>query len=159
FMKVAEGLQALHAAGFVHADMKKNNVLLTPGGGVKIIDFGQSCRIGQVKERIQGTPDYIAPEQVKRGKIDQRTDVFNFGATMHWVITGRAFTTLISTAQTGEKKIALDARRSNRPPTELNPHAPLALSNLVMECCDNDPEARPRDMRDVISRLEIVQHL
>ena len=57
FMKVAEGLHAMHRHGFVHADIKPNNVLLSPDGGLKIIDFGQSCPMGHRKERIQGTPD------------------------------------------------------------------------------------------------------
>ena len=64
--QIAEGLMAMHEAGYVHADIKPNNVMVTDDGQVKIIDFGQSCRSGTVKERIQGTPDYIAPEQVRR---------------------------------------------------------------------------------------------
>ncbi|MCH7865418.1 MAG: hypothetical protein IIC56_09440 [Proteobacteria bacterium] len=57
------------------------NIMLASGGVLKVIDFGQACRIGQRKHRIQGTPDYIAPEQVSKMPLDQRTDVFNLGAT------------------------------------------------------------------------------
>ena len=53
---------------FVHTDIKPNNIMVTESGEVKVIDFGQSCPIGHVKSRIQGTPDYIAPEQVEKGR-------------------------------------------------------------------------------------------
>src|SRR6201999_3313842 len=86
--QVASGLLAMHKAGFVHADIKPNNILVTDDLHVKIIDFGQSCAVGTVKERIQGTPDYIAPEQVNRKPINQQTDVFNLGATLYWNLTG-----------------------------------------------------------------------
>jgi serine/threonine protein kinase len=79
FQKVAEGLAHMHDQGYVHADMKPNNIIVDDDGGVKIIDLGQACKIGTVKERIQGTPDYIAPEQVHRQAITPRTDVYNFG--------------------------------------------------------------------------------
>jgi len=159
FSKVAEGLHALHTAGYAHADIKPNNILLTRAGGVKIIDFGQSCPLGHTKERVQGTPDYIAPEQVQRRQIDQRTDVFNLGATMYWVVTGKWFKTMISPASSTATRIALESRRGNAPPHELNPKVPPPLSKLILECCETAKQRRPRDMRQVLSRLEVVEHL
>jgi serine/threonine-protein kinase len=159
FKQVAEGLQAMHRHGYIHADIKPNNILLPPGGGLKIIDFGQSCPLGHKKERIQGTPDYIAPEQVALAPLDQRTDVFNLGATMYWVLTGKAFRTILSSAPAGSKKIELDARRGNEPPHEINPQVPLPLSRLIVECCASRPEDRPEDMSKLISRLETIQLL
>ena len=159
FMKVAEGLQALHQAGYVHADIKPNNILLTRDGGVKIIDFGQSCPVGHSKDRVQGTPDYIAPEQVHRTALDQRTDVYNLGATMYWVVTGKYYKTMVNVAAPTATRITLESQRGNQPPHELNPKIPLPLSKLILECCEAAKERRPRDMREVISRLEVVQHL
>ena len=66
FRMVAAGLNAMHQQGFVHCDIKPNNILINKNGAIKIIDLGQSCPIGTIKSRIQGTPDYIAPEQVQR---------------------------------------------------------------------------------------------
>src|SRR5262249_17908850 len=82
FVQTAQGLDALHKAGFVHCDLKPNNILRAGDGEVKVIDLGQACKIGTKKERIQGTPDYISPEQVKCDAVSAKTDVFNFGATM-----------------------------------------------------------------------------
>ena len=62
FRMVATGLNAMHQRGFIHCDIKPNNILLSKSGSINIIDLGQSCRIGTIKARIQGTPDYIAPE-------------------------------------------------------------------------------------------------
>lgn len=159
FMRVAEGLHAMHLAGYAHADIKPNNIMLTAGGEVKLIDFGQSCPLGHRKERIQGTPDYIAPEQVARQKIDQRTDVFNLGATMYWVLTGKAFKTMLLSARAGDRMIEIESRRGSAPPHEVNPLVPLPLSKLISECCETSPERRPRDMRDVVARLDTILHL
>ena len=80
-----------------------------PTGEVKVIDFGQSCRIGTVKERIQGTPDYIAPEQVARRPITSQTDVFNLGATLYWALTGQDIPTLYTVNKKGENSFLLDS--------------------------------------------------
>ena len=159
FARVADGLHALHQHGFVHADIKPHNILLTNAGGVKIIDFGQSCPLGHVKERVKGTPEYMAPEQVLRRALDQRTDVYNLGATMYDVLTGKHFRTLINVAQPGATRIALESQRGNEPPHVLNSQVPLPLSRLIMDCCGTEKEQRPRDMREVLTRLEIVQHM
>jgi serine/threonine-protein kinase len=161
YKKIAEGLDAVHASGFVHADIKPNNILLTNAGGVKIIDFGQSCPLGHVKDRVQGTPDYIAPEQVLRREITPRTDVFNLGATMYWIVTGKYFVTMIQNqmAPTGTKRMDIEARRNNEAPHLLDDSVPVALSRLIMECCETNPEDRPRDMKQLLSRLEVIEHV
>lgn len=158
FAQIAEGLQALHRVGYVHADMKPHNVLLTPGG-VKIIDFGQSCPVGDAKPRVQGTPDFIAPEQIEREPLDQRTDVFNLGATMYRIVTGKAFATDLPMGRMGSKKMEMDMRRGNAPPQEMNPAVPLPLSRLIMDCVERDRKSRPFDMGQVLSRLDTVRHV
>ncbi len=159
FVRVAEGLQALHALGYAHADIKPNNILLCRTGGLKIIDFGQSCPLGHTKQRVQGTPDYMAPEQVLRKEIDQRTDVFNLGATMYWVTTGKWYKTMMSTVPSVTKKIALESQRGSAPPHVVDPRVPVPLSRLIADCCAASREQRPRDMREVLSRLDVVRHL
>lgn len=156
--KVAVGLDALHDAGYVHADIKPNNVILGKGGVVKIIDFGQSCPIGHRKERIQGTPDYIAPEQVRRMPLEQTTDVFNLGATMYWVLTDRPYPTDIRQTV---RKGSIDLPRANEvlTPKEINAKIPAVLSQLVMDCCRENPAERPADMKQLQSRLEVVQRM
>ena len=158
FTEVADALHAMHTAGFVHADIKPNNIMVTGDGGVKVIDFGQSCALGHQKERVQGTPDYMAPEQINRHPLDQRTDIFNLGATMYRTFTGKYYETQISMAEPGTAKHELEALRGNQPPHELNPNLPISLSKLISECCNDRPGDRPPTMKSVISRLQTAQH-
>ena len=159
FRRVAEGLGAMHDAGFVHSDIKPTNIMVAQGGIVKIIDFGQSCKMHHKKARIQGTPDYIAPEQVRRMPLDARTDVFNLGATMYWVLTQVNYPTAIRGIdhKVGAKNVVTPNKAVA--PIELNAKIPRSLSNLVMECCRDKPNERPADMKQVAARLATVQKL
>jgi serine/threonine-protein kinase len=156
FLQVAHGLKHMHQKGYVHCDLKPINIMRTPTGQIKIIDFGQSCKIGTVKERIQGTPDYIAPEQVIRQPVDQKTDVFNLGATMYWSTTGRHIPTLYTVNKKGENSFLLDTRIDT--PADINPMVPLGLSQLILECVSTRPAKRPADMEAVIQRLELAKY-
>jgi serine/threonine protein kinase len=157
FIQVARGLKYMHQLGYVHCDLKPINILRTPMGQVKIIDFGQSCKIGTVKDRIQGTPDYISPEQVNRQPVTQQTDVFNLGATMYWAVTGRHIPTLYTVNKKGENSFLMDARFDS--PRDLNPTVPQPLSNLIMESVSTRASKRPADMDAVLQRLELAKHV
>ena len=157
FIQVAEALRAMHQMGFVHADLKPNNILRNADGRVKVIDYGQSCKTNTVKERIQGTPDYISPEQVARRPITVQTDVFNLGATLYWALVGKTIPTLYTVNKQGENSfLAVDLIET---PAQLNPKVPIALSNLVMESIATNPKKRPPDMDGVITRLELAKHI
>ncbi|MFA5239175.1 MAG: serine/threonine-protein kinase [Phycisphaerae bacterium] len=155
FRMVAGGLHAMHQQGFVHCDIKPNNILINETGAIKIIDLGQSCKIGTIKPRIQGTPDYIAPEQVRRKSLGPKTDIFNLGATMYWALTGKHVPTMIA------KKNSLGLPLPPQPrlaPHELRKQLPIGISKLVMDCIEDDPAKRPRNMMMLISRLDLLVH-
>lgn len=154
FRMVASGLHAMHQAGYVHCDMKPNNILMDKAGSIKIIDLGQSCKIGTTKQRIQGTPDYIAPEQVRRKPLGPRTDVFNLGATMYWALTGNNIPTMIPK----KNKLGLVVPQQRRAPHEIKRKIPPSISKLVMDCAEDDPSKRPHNMMEVMSRLDILIH-
>ncbi len=155
FRMVASGLDAMHHQGYIHCDIKPNNILMSKAGSIKIIDLGQSCRIGTTKQRIQGTPDYIAPEQVKRKPLGPKTDVFNLGATMYWALTGHNVPTLIPKKRSS---ITVDVPEPCQPPHKMRKQVPKDVSKLVMHCIKDDPAERPRNMREVISRLDMIVH-
>jgi eukaryotic-like serine/threonine-protein kinase len=155
FRMVADGLGAMHAQGYIHCDIKPNNILVNPNGSIKIIDLGQSCRTGTTKTRIQGTPDYIAPEQVRRKSLDQRTDVFNLGATMYWALTGKNVPTLIPKKN---EAFGVIVPKQVAAPHELQSQIPPGISKLVMDCVKDNPAERPADMNVVGSRLDILIH-
>jgi len=154
FRMVATALNAMHQKGYVHCDIKPNNILFSQKGSIKVIDLGQSCRIGEIKKRIQGTPDYIAPEQVRREHLSHRTDIFNLGATMYWALTGRNVPTLIPKAN--EYGFSMPASMECKSPREIYRKIPDKLSQLVMECVKERPADRPSSMTEIIERLDIM---
>ena len=156
FHQVARGLHHMHERGFVHADMKPNNIVVSDNNRAKVIDLGQSCKSGTIKPRIQGTPDYIAPEQVHRREITPRTDVYNFGATMYWVMTRRNIPTALGKGDSLVGRQDDNLIEKPRPAVELNPRVPPMLNELIMKCVEIDAEDRPGSMHDVAERLELV---
>lgn len=157
FIPTAMGLGAMHKMGYAHCDLKPNNIMRDPAGAIKVIDFGQSVKIGTIKERIQGTPDYIAPEQVERRPIMVQTDVYNMGATIYWCLTGKPIPTQYTVSKKGEHSFLLDTLIAS--PQSLNPGVPTALNNLVMECISTNWKKRPADMDQLITRLELAKHV
>ena len=147
FIRIAEGLQAMHDRGIVHADMKPTNVLVGQGL-VKIIDLGQACEIGTRKTRIQGTPGYIAPEQAHRRRITERTDVYNFGATMYWMLTGQE----VPTAGPGSRGQATVPPLANR----INPDIPIELAEVVNLCLEPNAHGRWKNMHAVVRQLDKI---
>lgn len=161
FQQTASALAQMHDRGYVHADIKPHNVMvgvdLEGNHTAKLIDLGQSCKIGTVKKRIQGTPDYIAPEQVHRRQITPKTDIYNLGATMYWVLTGRNIPTAM-----GHQKDSLVGSLDDSliekptPVIEVNPLVPQRLNDLVMQCVEVDLDKRPESMDAVADKLDLI---
>jgi serine/threonine protein kinase len=156
FSQVARGLAAMHRAGYVHADMKPQNVVVCDNGDIKVIDLGQACPIGFVKERIQGTPDYIAPEQVHRREITERTDVYNLGATLYWVLTGKNIPTAIGKSDSLVDSLDDNLIEKPTPIRDLAPQVPEQLADLIMQCVEVNPANRPQSMEEVADKLEFM---
>ncbi|MBT8484218.1 MAG: serine/threonine protein kinase [Phycisphaerales bacterium] len=163
FQHVAEGLAHMHGRGFVHADLKPSNIIVTDQDHVKIIDLGQGCPVGTVKTRIQGTPGYMAPEQAHRQAITPKTDVYNFGATMYWVLVREVIPTALPPKDDSNSLFsgALDAEMVEAPvpPDEKNPKIHPLLSKQILDCVKIDPDDRPESMEFVANRLELIADL
>ncbi len=157
FLQAALGLQAMHRMGYAHCDIKPSNLLVDGQMQVKVIDFGQACRIGTVKERIQGTPDYIAPEQVTRQPVTEATDVFNLGATLYWASTGKHIPTAYHAKRKGENSFLVDSLFKT--PRDLNPEVPLPVSEAIMQSVATSPKHRPQTMDEFIRKLELGRHV
>lgn len=161
FRQTASALGQMHDRGYVHADMKPHNVIvgvdLDNNHTAKLIDLGQSCKIGTIKKRIQGTPDYIAPEQVHRREITPKTDIYNFGATMYWALTGKNIPTAMG-SQNDSLMGSLDDNLIEKaaPVNEINPLVPARLSDLIMQCVEVDLDKRPASMDVVADKLDMI---
>jgi serine/threonine-protein kinase len=151
FIEIAQGLWEMAKAGYVHCDMKPHNVMLSPDGKVRLIDFGQACKTGTVKERVQGTPAFISPEQARCKELTEQTDVYNFGATLYWAFTGRRVPTLL-TVEKVDRHIVKEQTYPS--PAEVNPDIPRSLSETVMACLRLKPWERIAGIAKVQLRLE-----
>src|SRR5262249_27849555 len=116
-------------------------------GQVKLIDFGTAWVRGQDKHRIQGTPQYIAPEQATEKVVNEKADVYNLGATMYRMFTGRF-------PQQGIPKPGDD--RKLVAPSKINARLPGALSELIVACLSVDPSRRPPGMFDIRHQLSAI---
>jgi serine/threonine-protein kinase len=141
--EVASGVAAAHAAGVVHRDLKPQNILLARAGkAAKIIDFGLAKANAQGTATatgiIQGTPEYMAPEQVRGRAVDARTDVYALGATTYFALTGRP-------PFQAESPIATSFAQVHEPPTpprELRPEIPAAIEAAILRALAKEPAAR-----------------
>jgi len=154
FTQVASIMHHVNSAGFIHADMKPGNILASETGKISIIDFGQSCRVGTIKERIQGTPEFIAPEQIHRKKLDVRTDVYNFGASLYWGITKKK----PPPPMVYDNPLQASNKTAIEPPSKINPKVPQSLDDLTLQCMELEPGNRPHSMLVVARRLGQIMY-
>jgi eukaryotic-like serine/threonine-protein kinase len=152
FTQTAAALLSMHMMKLVHCDLKPNNIMVDAGGAVKVIDFGQACPVGTEKPRVQGTPDFISPEQVRLKPVSVRTDVYNFGATLYWALTRQRVPTLYTVGK--EQKHVLKEQQYPSP-IDLNPVVPERVSKVVMECVRYRPAERPVGIQEVLDVLEL----
>lgn len=154
FRQIGQAISAIHYQRYVHCDVKPHNILRCAGDSIRMIDFGQACPIGTEKLRVQGTPDFIAPEQVKCRPVDFRTDIYSYGATIYWALTGRRVPTYLNV----EKSRRHIVKSQEYPaPHELNAGVPEALSEIVMKCVRYYPNDRYQDMGELMTAMSMIE--
>ncbi len=151
--KIAAGLTHMHNRGVFHADLKPNNIMLGRGVNVKIIDYGLASIRGEAKGRIQGTPEYMAPETYEHKLINERTDIYNFGATLYRLVTFKLPAPAISDLE-GVPMTEKTYKSLFKPVNELNPAAPAELVNLIHRCMDFKATKRPESMSEIQGILD-----
>jgi len=126
-----EALEALHRLGLVHRDLRASNVLLPPGGPVRLVDYG-------LARRWEDEADYVAPEQAVGGHVDARSDLYSAGVLLFEMLTGEV------PLPGGTPMGTVLTRLHDAPPAvlELRPDVPPWLSSFVSRLLETDPEAR-----------------
>ncbi|WAJ34239.1 Stk1 family PASTA domain-containing Ser/Thr kinase [Arthrobacter sp. FX8] len=152
---VVEGLGAAHAAGFIHRDVKPENVLIADDGRIKIGDFGLARAVTSSTSTgaLLGTVAYISPELVLGKPADARSDVYSVGIMLYEMLTGRQ-------PFEGEVPIQVAYQHVNGtvgPPSDLVPGLAGEVDELVQWCTANDPENRPVDGNALLQELRHIR--
>lgn len=162
-VQMAEGLAAAHRAGIVHRDFKPENVMVTPEGRVKILDFGLAL-VGRTADAVSddtltatgmivGTVPYMSPEQARGATVDYRTDQFSLGLTLYEMLTGRRAFRADTAAQTLTRILEDDPE----PLARISPRVPPPVRWPIERCLSKDARSRYDTTGDLARELATLR--
>ena len=152
--QVAEALNAMHSAGWMHADIKPDNIMVSSQGHATLIDLGFSCRldsIGAVTDRpFLGTMYYVAPELFITSRMpDARSDIYSLGATLYEMLTGRP----PFQCESSDELAIAHLRQVPTNPRSLVPQIPSDVSQLLLQMLSKEPLRRPQTATELIQKF------
>jgi TolB-like protein/tetratricopeptide (TPR) repeat protein/predicted Ser/Thr protein kinase len=166
-VQILSALSEAHGHGIIHRDIKPQNIMVTAGGQVKVLDFGlakliqQRGLIGTAEPGgdttqtglILGTVAYMSPEQLRAERLDYRSDVFSCGTVLYEILSGKHPFTRASTAET------VSAILSSKPPLlkSISPQVSHELTRIVHKCLEKDKEQRYHSASEVLYEIDALQ--
>lgn len=156
--QASRGLSYAHSSGFVHCDVKPQNMLLDVGGGLKITDFGVARAIETITRdekysEVWGSPYYISPEQTRGDPPTTASDVYALGVIAYELMTG----TLPFSADNTAELLQMHRVQEPLPPIKIAHTIPASLNNLILEALSKDPSRRPKDASAFLESLKKIQ--
>jgi serine/threonine protein kinase/tetratricopeptide (TPR) repeat protein len=152
--QICLGLEAAHAEGVVHRDLKPQNIMLDDAARVWLMDFGlaRSMELAGLTRTgvLMGTPDYMSPEQARAEKVDARSDLFSLGIITYEMLIGR----LPFEADTLMAKLLLRVQQAAKPVTAIDPGIPVWLGAIVDKCLERDVAKRYQAIREILNDLD-----
>ncbi|HTQ62484.1 MAG TPA: protein kinase [Candidatus Solibacter sp.] len=159
-LQIAAALEEAHEHGIVHQDLKPGNIIVTPKGQVKVVDFGLARLLdadsgGGVAATLTqtdgaGTLPYMAPEQLRGDAVDSRTDIFAAGAVLYEMCTGQRPFRELQPARLIQQIL----NEAPRPPGKLNPRSSPQVESVILKALDKQPELRYQSARELRVDLE-----
>jgi HAMP domain-containing protein len=154
--QMCAGLAAAHEVGVIHRDIKPQNIIIEPTGGLKIMDFG-IARLTQERGMtatgtVVGTPDYMSPEQARGQPLDFRSDIYSMGVVLYEMFTG-------SLPFEGDTPLAVVLKHvQEKPPSPQakNPKIDPKIAAIVLKCMQKDPKDRFQTVNDLYEALTRV---
>ncbi|KPJ61497.1 MAG: hypothetical protein AMJ46_02155 [Latescibacteria bacterium DG_63] len=155
-IQVAEGLQEAHEKGIIHRDIKSANIMLTPKGQAKIMDFGLAKLAGETRLTrtgiTMGTVAYMSPEQGRGEEMDERSDIWSLGVVMYETATGR----LPFDADYEAAVVYAILNEDPKSITELRPDAPIELEHIIMKAMAKNPDDRYQTAGELLADLRAL---
>jgi serine/threonine protein kinase len=155
-IQLAEALQAAHRAGVIHRDVKPENIMVRGNDEIKLMDFGIArARDVQTQTRLTrtgliiGTPEYIAPEQIEGGEVNERTDIYAWGIVLYEMLSGKP----PFTAPTAAAMLVKHLQEVPQPLRKIRRGVAEEIERVVMEALEKEPRRRPQTMAEVITKL------
>lgn len=149
-----------HQSGVIHRDIKPANIMLDENNMVKLMDLGiavpilAKCKHSQSK-RIEGTPLYLAPEQI-RGIVNEQSDIYSFGATLYHLLTRQL--PFRGKNVNATLQMVINPNLLPMPPCEIRPYLSADISHIVLKCLAKNPAQRFQSMEQILETLKALKN-